>query len=486
MKIDMNKCFNLAFLFLIGLLSVNFTAAQNVPPSVQITAPANNSSFTMGRSVFVTANAQDADGTIQRVEFYDNSTLIGTDTTAPYILGWNNAFGASHTLTARAFDNSGASTTSAPVSVTFVPPDFGPIPLSFGAPTVTSPTNGTVFNTFSNIEINAALGGGSYVLNRVEFYLNTTLVGTDTQFPFTATISNIPTGNYSIFAKTIASSGGQQISPPVDITVSQPRRTSFDFDGDGIGDIGVYRNGDWYLQMSSGRFIAKQFGIAADKIVPADFDGDGKTDIAVFRDGNWYYLQSSDNEFRAVPFGSAGDVPQAGDFDGDQKADFAVFRPLDGTWYLLRSSAGFTGVQFGQNGDKPVAADFDGDGKTDLAIYRAGDWYVQQSRDGFRAIQFGIATDKPTVGDYDGDSKADYAVYRDGVWYLQRSQSGFTAVQFGVSSDVPAPADYDGDGKTDLAVFRSGVWYLQQSTAGFNGFQFGAANDVPVPSAFVP
>jgi hypothetical protein len=486
LPLSISFLFNLAFLFLTGLSSVNLAAAQNVPPSVQITAPGNNSVFIVGRSIFLAANAQDTDGSVQRVEFYDGTTLIGTDTTAPYIIGWNYPFGGVHSVTARAFDNSGASATSAPVAVGFDPPASGPIPLGFGPPTVTSPTNGTVFNTFSNLTISATVGGGSYVTSRVEFYLNTTLIGTDSQFPFSVEVNNIPTGNYSVFAKTIATSGAQEISPPVDITVRQPPRTPFDFDGDGVADIGVYRGGAWYLQMSTGRFIAKQFGVASDKIVPADFDGDGKTDLAVFREGTWYYLQSSDNDFRAVQFGAAGDVPQAGDFDGDEKSDFAVFRPLDGTWYLLRSNAGFTGVQFGQNGDKPVANDYDGDGKFDLAVYRAGGWFVQQSRDGFRAIQFGLATDKPTPADYDGDHKADFAVYRDGAWYLQRSQAGFTAVQFGVASDVPTPADYDGDGKSDLAVFRNGVWYLLQSTAGFNGFQFGAANDVPVPSAYVP
>ena len=486
MKIDKRSGFNLAFLFLIGLFSVNSAAAQNTPPSVQITAPATNSVFIIGRSVFVVANAGDADGSIQRVEFYDGATLIRSDATAPFIVGWNNFVGGVHELTARAFDNSGASTISVPVAVSFDPPTSGPVPLSFGAPTVTSPTNGTIFHTFSNVDISATLGGGSYVVNRVEFYLNTTLVGTDTQFPFSVTINNIPTGNYSVFAKTIANSGGQQISAPIDITVSQPPRTPFDFDGDGVADFGVYREGNWYLQMSTGRFIAKQFGIASDKIVPADFDGDGKADIAVFRAGAWYYLQSSDNEFRALQFGAAGDIAQPADYDGDQKADFAVFRPSDGTWYLLQSTAGFTGFQFGQNGDKPVAADFDGDGKTDLAIYRAGDWFVQQSRDGFRTIQFGIASDRPVVGDYDGDGRADFAVYRDGIWYLQRSQQGFTGLQFGIASDVPVPADYDGDGKTDLAVFRNGTWYLQQSTAGFTGFQFGQSGDVPVPASIAP
>ena len=264
-------------------------------------------------------------------------------------------------------------------------------------------------------------------------------------------------------------------------------RTPFDFDGDGRADIGVFRQGTWYLQNSTSGFSGVQFGISTDKLVPADYDGDGKTDFGVFRDGTWYLLNSSSG-FSGIQFGAINDVPQTGDFDGDGKADLAVFRPADGTWYLLQSTAGFTGFQFGQNGDKPVAADYDGDGKTDAAVYRPSDgtWYVLQSRDGFRAAQFGIASDRPVVGDYDGDGRADFAVYRDGIWYLQRSQQGFTGLQFGIASDVPVPADYDGDGKTDLAVFRNGTWYLQQSSAGFAGMQFGQTGDVPVESAFVP
>lgn len=265
----------------------------------------------------------------------------------------------------------------------------------------------------------------------------------------------------------------------------ESNRTAFDFDGDGRADIGVFRQGTWYIQQSTAGFAGVQFGISTDKLVPADYDGDGKTDFGVFRGGVWY-LQRSRDGFRGFQFGLADDIPQTGDFDGDGRADFAVFRPSNGTWYVQQSTSGFMGVQFGQNGDKPVAADFDGDGRTDAAVYRAGVWYVLQSRDGFRALQFGILSDKPVVGDYDGDGKADFTVYRDGVWYQQRSRGGFVSVQFGIGTDLPAPADFDGDGKTDLAVFRSGVWYLLQSTSGFAGTQFGAPGDIPVSAVTAP
>ena len=44
-----------------------------------------------GAAISLTANASDADGTLQRVQFFAGSTSLGTDTTAPYTATWNNA-----------------------------------------------------------------------------------------------------------------------------------------------------------------------------------------------------------------------------------------------------------------------------------------------------------------------------------------------------------------------------------------------------------
>ena len=89
----------------------------NAAPTVTLTAPAAGTAFGQGTVINLTANAADGDGSITRVEFYDGATLIGSDTTAPYALAWSGAAVGSHTLTARAFDNAGATTTSAAVTV---------------------------------------------------------------------------------------------------------------------------------------------------------------------------------------------------------------------------------------------------------------------------------------------------------------------------------------------------------------------------------
>ncbi len=90
---------------------------QNQPPQVALTAPADGATVTAGSDVPVSAAANDADGTISRVDFFSGTTLIGSNATQPYAVTWQAVPAGTYTLTAVAFDNDGAQTTSVPVSV---------------------------------------------------------------------------------------------------------------------------------------------------------------------------------------------------------------------------------------------------------------------------------------------------------------------------------------------------------------------------------
>jgi N-acetylneuraminic acid mutarotase len=200
---------------------------------------------------------------------------------------------------------------------------------------------------------------------------------------------------------------------------------------------------------------------------PMDFDGDGITDIGVYRDGVWFIRRSSDGGMTSVGWGIGQDIPVPADYDGDGKTDLAVYR--DGTWLIHRSSdGGITSVGWGIAQDIPIPADYDGDGRADIAVYRSGDWFILRCSDAaVTAVGWGIAQDIPVPGNYDGDGKTDIAVYRSGDWFILRSSDGgITSLSWGIAQDIPVPADFDGDRKTDIAVYRDGTWFILRSSDG--------------------
>jgi hypothetical protein len=101
-----------------GIFFDSIGGTQNHPPVVAMTSPAANAAFTAPATVVLGAAATDADGTVEKVAFYTGSTLIGTVTTAPFVLTCSNVAAGTYTVVAVATDNFGATTTSAPVQVT--------------------------------------------------------------------------------------------------------------------------------------------------------------------------------------------------------------------------------------------------------------------------------------------------------------------------------------------------------------------------------
>jgi hypothetical protein len=93
------------------------TTPGNQLPTVSITSPANNATFTAPATIMITATASDVDGTVSKVEFFNGTTKLGEDATAPYEYSWTGVGAGTYSLTAKATDNANAVTTSAAVSV---------------------------------------------------------------------------------------------------------------------------------------------------------------------------------------------------------------------------------------------------------------------------------------------------------------------------------------------------------------------------------
>jgi len=97
--------------------STAVTVTSNAPPSVAITSPTSGASFSVPANLTINASASDADGTVTQVEFYQGATLLGTDTSSPFSVTWNNAPVGSYDLFAKATDNRGAVSVSSFVTI---------------------------------------------------------------------------------------------------------------------------------------------------------------------------------------------------------------------------------------------------------------------------------------------------------------------------------------------------------------------------------
>ena len=64
--------------------------ANNTPPTVSLTTPANGASYTAPATITLAATAADSDGTIAKVEFFRGKKLIGASTAAPYGVTWSD------------------------------------------------------------------------------------------------------------------------------------------------------------------------------------------------------------------------------------------------------------------------------------------------------------------------------------------------------------------------------------------------------------
>jgi Tol biopolymer transport system component len=156
-----------------------------------------------------------------------------------------------------------------------------------------------------------------------------------------------------------------------------------DWNGDGATDIGIFRNGTFLLGVVKPAIrcfpcalVATvdpqpqfSFGQAGDKPIAGDWDGDGLDEVGVFRDGtadnpSTFLLRQRKivhgfTTFITVshPFGDPGDLPMAGDWNGDGKDTVGTFHlgVFIATEDFFEASASSV---FGVDGDLPVAGDW--------------------------------------------------------------------------------------------------------------------------------
>ncbi len=116
--------------------------STNQPPVVALLAPKDGARFKPQSNILLLAGATDPDGTIASVEFFSATNSLGKGTLVPteapgqsgnhgkhnrpepgsatgvYYLIWQQVPPGDYTITAKATDSAGATTTSAPIHIT--------------------------------------------------------------------------------------------------------------------------------------------------------------------------------------------------------------------------------------------------------------------------------------------------------------------------------------------------------------------------------
>jgi hypothetical protein len=184
------------------------TVTVNSPPSVTVTNPIDGTTFVAPAMVTIQASANDADGSVTNVQFFDGATSLGNVTSSPYDLSVSLAAG-SHTLTAVASDNVGATTTSSPVTI------LGNTPPSI---TITNPADGATFTAPATVNIQASASDTDGNITNAQFFDGATSLGNVTSSPYNLLVG-LAVGSHPLTAVASDNLGATKTSSIVTVTV---------------------------------------------------------------------------------------------------------------------------------------------------------------------------------------------------------------------------------------------------------------------------
>ena len=213
----------------------------NIPPSVSLFAPTNGADLPTPGNVFLGAFGSDPDGYVASVEFFAGGQSLGVvsngavvDPPFPegagpgsraFFLTWTNPAPGTYVLTAKATDNDGASTLSAPVNITVeqaTPPTNQPPFVK-----ISEPPNGAIYASPADIGICADAHDPDGYVATVEFFAGSQSLGIRTNNPastgpanpFCLMWSNVPPGSYTLTAVATDDAGASSTSGPVKVLV---------------------------------------------------------------------------------------------------------------------------------------------------------------------------------------------------------------------------------------------------------------------------
>ena len=192
--------------------------SPNLPPTVTITSPTNGASFTAPAVVPITATANDSDGSVTNVAFFDGGTFLGGTNNTPYTVTAGLAVG-SHALTAVATDNLGLSTTSTVVNVTVSAANIPP------SVTITNPVDNASFGNTDTVAVRTSANDSDGSVTNVQLFNGAVLLRSFATAPYnfnaTGIAGNLALGTNTLTAVATDNLGARATSAPVHVIIAR-------------------------------------------------------------------------------------------------------------------------------------------------------------------------------------------------------------------------------------------------------------------------
>ncbi|MDV5168571.1 Ig-like domain-containing protein [Photobacterium rosenbergii] len=206
------------------------------PPKITITSPQDGGQFVLDKPILLAAQASSQNSEIKEVEFLVNGDSVAIIPQAPFSTEWTPGQLGQSVVTVKA-TNIDNMTESSQVSVIIVDSDISLPPVV----TLTAPGDDSEFEEGDIVTLSADASSEHASIDRVEFYLNDTPIGSDTSAPYEYRWASTA-GSHAVYAQAIDSNQQSTKTESISITVNgkQP--------GGSCKDLPAYTEGASYTQ----------------------------------------------------------------------------------------------------------------------------------------------------------------------------------------------------------------------------------------------
>jgi hypothetical protein len=198
-------------------VNVTSIASPNQSPFISIVTPYNNESFDGGTVILIQSYVTDPENKIEKVEFFSNTILVGSVTSAPYQIEWSNAKPGSYSLKSRVTDSGGLTDDSELVRINVnqtLSQKAGPLT------SIVTPRNNQSYQQGSDILIQAYVISPDNKIAKVEFFNGNSLIGSVTEAPYQLMVPNVPSGKYVVKSRVTDGSGLTAESTIINVIVT--------------------------------------------------------------------------------------------------------------------------------------------------------------------------------------------------------------------------------------------------------------------------